>query len=270
MTDARRPLVIFGGGALGGALARLAASRLTPVVVASRSPGEHPGWWRRSVVGADTPLGWLPPQADIVVAVSPAPGEAPERVWGARLPAWLDRLRGMRPASILLAGPAGHGTPGLGAFEETARHAARNGIGVLRFPALLSMDRHWAGRIALQLRAGKPARVSLALPPTRALASDDAARAVLASLGSTGDQTLTGPAILAPEAVLAALAERFGVKPRPSMFAPRLDRFTRARLAAQSDLPDAWDDPRFGPRLALQEWAERLPGPRRRRGAASH
>ena len=38
MSRPARPLVIFGGGALGGTVAKLAASRGTPVIVASRMP----------------------------------------------------------------------------------------------------------------------------------------------------------------------------------------------------------------------------------------
>ncbi len=265
-----RPLVVFGGGALGGAVARLAAGRGVPVVVASRRMGEHPGWWRRYDVASAEPLGWMPPQPDIVVAISPAPGERPEAVWGERLSRWLDRVRGLRPASILLAGPAGSSAAATGGFEEVARHCARAGIAVLRFPALLAMEHHWAGELASALRAGRSPRVSLALPATRALAADDAARAVLASLGGEGDDTLTGPERVTPEAVVAVLTERFGVAPTPSIFGRRLPALTRARLEAQAELPDRWDAERFGPRLSLREWADRLPGPRRRRGSPSN
>lgn len=269
MSRPARPLVIFGGGALGGTVAKLAASRGTPVIVASRHMGEHPGWWRRYLVGSEEPLGWMPPQPDVVVAVSPGASERPDTAWNERLGRWLDRLRGLRPASILLAGPAGAGAPAVGAFDEVARQTNRAGISVLRFTALLAMDHHWAGGIAAELRAGRSPRVSLALPPTRALAAEDAARAVLSSIGAGGDRTLTGAERLAPEAVVAALGERFGGAARPSLFAPRLSASERVRLEAWSELPDSWDDDAFGPRLTLREWADRLPGPRRRRSPSS-
>jgi nucleoside-diphosphate-sugar epimerase len=263
------PIVVFGGGALGSAVARLAASRGEAITVASRNPGEHPGWWRRHEVGGDQPLGWLPAHARVVVAVSPGGGDAPEWTWGERLAGWLRRLVGMRPEAILLAGPAGSGTPGLAAFEGTARSARSAGVGVLRLPALLAMDRHWAGTIAAELRMGRRARVSVALPETRALAADDAARAALHLLDHPGDELLTGAALLRPGDVLAALAARYGIEPVSSVFARRPDRATLARLTAQRELPDRWDDVRFGPRLSLSTWAERLPGPRRRRGTPS-
>ncbi len=266
MNSPARPLVVFGGGALGGAVARLAAGRGVPVIVASRRMGDHPGWWRPTDVGSTEPVQWLPSKADVVVAISPGPREAPERAWGARLSEWLDRLQGLRPASVLLAGPAGEGDGGLDTFCETAWRAGQAGIAVLRFPALLAMDHHWAGGIAATLRSGRAARVSSSLPTARALAADDAARAVLACLGSNDDLLLTGPDRVEPEAVLEALAERFGIEPKTSIFAARLDRNTRARLDAQARFADRWDDARFGARLSVQEWAARLPGPRRRRG----
>lgn len=240
------------------------------MVVASRRMGEHPGWWRRYLVCSEEPLGWMPPQPDIVVAISPGPGERAERVWGEPLIRWLDRVRGLRPASILVAGPAGSGAAAVGGFDEVARSAVRSGLAVRRFSALLAMEHHWPGELATALRAGRPPRVSLAVPATRALAADDAARAVLASLGSTDDDTLTGRELLAPESLIAALTERFGVAPTPSFFGGRLPALTRARLEAQAVLPDRWDDERFGPRLSLREWTDRLPGPRRRRGVSGN
>lgn len=258
------PLVIFGGGALGAAVARLAASRGTPVTVASRTPGDHPGWWLHHRAGSPAPLGWLPPRASVVVAISPTGREPAAETWGAPLAEWLPRLRALKPPSVVVAGPAGLGGGGIEAFDRTSRVARELGFSVVRLPALLATERGWAGSLAAELRRGVAARVSAALPDTRALAAEDAARVVLALGGEPEDVTVTGPTRLRAADVIAALGARYGVAPRARLFGTGLGAEVRARLAAQADLPDSWDEPRFGPRASLAVWVDRQPGPRRK------
>ncbi len=256
-----RPLVVFGGGALGNAVARLAAARGAPVTVASRHAKEHVGWWRHTVVGSAAPLGWLPARADVVIAIAPGAREVEADTWNPALSAWITRLQALRPASVVLTGPIGSG-PGFTACAEALGSA---GGAVVRFPALLAAGTGWAGNLAAELRSGKSPRVSTALPDARALAADDAARVVLAALGENVELTVTGPTRLSAAAVVEALSARYGVATRARLFGTGLPKETVVRLQRELTLPDQWDESRFGPRLSLSQWAERLPGPRRRR-----
>lgn len=265
MSAPAAPLVVFGGGALGGAVARLGALRGLPVTVASRNPGDHPGWWLHHRVGSAAPLGWLPPRAQVVLAVGPVGNEPAAAVWGAPLAEWLPRLRALRPTAVVVAGPAGLAGGGIEAFDRTARVAHDCGFAVVRLPALLATERGWAGALAGELRRGVAARVSTALPDARALTAEDAARAVLAEVGSHADVTLTGPARVRAADVVDALAARYELRPRARLFGTGLAAEVRARLSAQSELPDAWDEARYGPRADLATWADRQPGPRRKR-----
>ncbi len=261
-----RPLVVFGGGALGGAVARLAASRGTSVTVASRQPGEHVGWWRRVCVGGDAPLGWLPTQADVVIAVGPGAGEHAAETWGPAFSAWCGRLRSLRPAGVVIAGPAGLVGGGIDAFDRAARVLRHEGVAVVRVPALLATERGWAGELAAGLRRGLCPRVSPRLPAARALVVEDAARVVLSELGAESDVIVTGPALVTAEEVIRALEVRYGSSTRPRLFGTGVPREVQARLRAQEQLEDAWDDTRYGARTTLATWVERQPGPRRRRG----
>ncbi len=261
-----RPLVVFGGGALGGAVARLGASRGASVTVASRHPGEHVGWWRRVQVGGDAPLGWLPPQADVVIAVSPGAKERAAETWGPGFAAWLVRLRSLRPSGVVLAGPAGLVGGGIETFDRCARALRQEGVAVVRMPALLATERGWAGELAAGLRRGQSPRVSSRLPAARVLVVEDAARAVLTELAGEADVTVTGPASHTAEEVIRGLELRYGSSTRPRLFGIGVAREVRERLAAQEHLDDSWDEARYGPRTTLATWLERQPGPRRRRG----
>ncbi|MSQ02047.1 MAG: hypothetical protein EXR71_09175 [Myxococcales bacterium] len=261
-----RPLVVFGGGALGGAVARLAASRGASVTVASRHPGEHVGWWRRVRVGGEASLGWLPAQADVVIAVGPGAGERAAETWGPAFAAWLARLRSLRPARVVLAGPAGLVGGGIEHFDRCARAVRQQGVAVVRLPALLATERGWAGELAAALRRGQAPRLSARLPGARALVVEDAARAVLAELAGHADVMLSGPAPVTAEEVIRALEVRYGASTRPRLFGTGVAREVRERLRAQEHLDDSWDDARYGPRTTLATWVERQPGPRRRRG----
>lgn len=265
MNLASRPLVVFGGGTLGAAVARLAASRGAAVTVASRTAREHAGWWRHHAIGGPEPLGWVPAEAGVVVAVGPRDDERGAVVWGPALAGWLPRLRTLRPSAILLVGPAGLGEGGLNEFEQSARVARSLGAAVVRVPPLLSAGSGWAGTVAAGLRAGARPRVSTAIPDARALVVEDAARAVLAELGGEADVTVSGVERLGAADVVAALTARYGQEVRGRLLGSGLSRDTRDRLEAQAGIEDLWDEARYGARSSLAAWAERLPGPRRRR-----
>ncbi|GDX78906.1 hypothetical protein LBMAG42_07170 [Deltaproteobacteria bacterium] len=265
MNVASRPLVVFGGGTLGAAVARLAASRGAAVTVASRTAREHAGWWRHHAIGGPEPLGWVPAEAGVVVAIGPGDHERGASVWGPALAGWLPRLRTLRPAAIVLVGPAGLGGGGLNEFEQSARVARSLGAAVVRVPALLAAGSGWAGSLAAGLRSGVRPRVSTALPEARALVVEDAARAVLAELGGEADVTVSGPQRLSAAAVVAALSARYGQEVRGRLLGSGLSRDTLSRLDAQASIEDLWEEARYGARTSLASWVERLPGPRRRR-----
>lgn len=265
MNLASHPLVVFGGGTLGAAVARLGASRGAAVTVASRTPREHAGWWRHHAIGGPEPLGWVPSEACVVVAIGPGDDERGALVWGPALAAWLPRLRTLRPSAIVVVGPAGLGDGGLNEFEQSARVARSLGAAVVRLPALLASGSGWAGTLAAGLRGGVRPRVSTALPAARALVVEDAARAVLAELGEERDVTVTGAERLTAAEVVAALCARYGQEVRGRLLGAGVSRDTRQRLEAQAGLEDRWDEGRYGVRTSLAAWVDRLPGPRRRR-----
>ena len=262
MTSAEvRPVVVFGGGGLGSAVARLAAARGAPVTVASRHAAEHVGWWRHTVVGGDAPLGWLPARAEVIVAIGPGPRELEAETWSPAVVKWLGRLRALRPAGVVLAGPAGAGP----AFAACAAEVLRGGGAVVRVPPLLAAGTGWAGTIAAELRSGTSPRVGTGIPDSRALAADDAARVVLAEVVGSREVVVTGPAKLPAAAVVAAISARYAVPVRTRLFGTGLPREALLRLQREVSLTDRWDEERYGPRLSLAAWVDRLPGPRRRR-----
>lgn len=71
-------LVVFGGGVLGGAVARVAMAGGAAVTVASRTRREHAGWWRPFTLTEKVVFpSWIPRGAQVVVALGPRPGEGP-------------------------------------------------------------------------------------------------------------------------------------------------------------------------------------------------
>ncbi len=258
------PFIVFGGGALGAAVARLATSGGASVTVASPSAREHAGWWRGYRIGGTSRLDWVPEGADVVIAVGPGAGEVGSTTWGPAFAGWLSELAGQRPRAVLLAGPAGVGGGGLDAFEQSSRTALGLGAAVVRFPALLALGSGWVGSLAASLRSGQRPRVSTALPSARALVADDAARVVLAELGGGRDVVATGSSAVSAASLVAALSRRYGHQVRGRLFGTGLSRDVIARLAAQEALDDRWDEDRYGTRLSMDTWVERLPGPRRR------
>lgn len=256
------PVVLFGGGTLGAAVARLASSAGRPVVVASRTPRGHPGWWRRWRAGEAEHLAWLPPRATVIVALGPGPRESAEPAWGRGLAALLGRLLTYRPARVLVCGPARGDEPSIATFEGTVRAQP---VDALRLPPLFGVGDGPVASAAAALRAQKPISVG-ELPAVRWLCADDAARVALTLEAGVGEVEVSGPQPLRPAEVAALLVARFGGRCRAPLWGTGIAAAPAARLVAWSSLPDQWSE-RWGERTALDAWVERLPGPRRRPGA---
>lgn len=267
MLNAASPgCVVFGGGALGSAVARLAHASGEAVVVASRNPGSHPGWWRRCGLDADSRVAWLPRGVHVVVAVGPAPHEA----WTSISPVAkiFYRLTHYSPQSLVVAVPAGR----LGEVAEVVALAAAArdaGASVVRVGPLFGVGDGYLSRQVMVLRGGGTV-LCPKVGPTRILCADDAARVVLRARGAANDLTISGFERVSADDATNVLVGRFGGQVRTPMLGDGLHRNARARLSAWSDLPDSWDEDSFGPRLSLADWVARLPGPRRRAGEPSH
>lgn len=240
--------LVVGGGLLGAALARAETALGHQVTVASRHPRHVEGLWRRYSL-AEEPC-WRAPDR-VFVAVAPAAGEKPEVAWG---PALGTFLRRMERLPLVIVGPAAEP-----AFAPSGR------IAILRVPTLFGVDDRYAWPLAQALRTGERASVPRDLPAARALWVDDVARAASRLCGAHGDWTIAGPDLLDVPALMTALVARFGGEWRSSFWSRgwRRDELRRAR--AQASLDAAWDEVRFGPVTPFAAWAERLPGPRRRR-----
>lgn len=262
MADLAPTCVIFGGGALGSAVARLAHSRGEGVVVASRNAGSHPGWWRRCELGHDSRVAWVPRGSHLVMAVGPASNEPPDvYLAAARL---LSRLMREAPASIVVALPAGAvgETAPAGALATAARGV---GASVVSLGPLYGVGDAYLSRQVMVLRGGGSVKV----PKTgviRLLCADDAARAVVSARANREELVVTGGDQITAANATALLIQRFGGTARTAILGDGLHRSIRERLAGWADLPDRWDETRFGPRVSLAQWISRLPGPRRRVG----
>lgn len=260
MADLAVTCVIFGGGALGSAVARLANSRGEGVVVASRNAGSHPGWWRRCELGQDNRLAWIPRGSHLVIAVGPAWNESSDVcLAAARL---LPRLKRESPASIVVALPAGGvgETVAAGALATAGRDVGASLVGV---GPLYGIGDAYLSRQVMALRGGGNVKVPKTVA-TRVLCADDAARAVVSARSTREELVVTGGERITAANATSALVARFGGTARPPLFGDGLPRPIRERLAGWADLPDQWDESRFGPRVSLAEWISRLPGPRRR------
>lgn len=231
-------------------------------MVASRNAGAHPGWWRRCEMGQDIRLSWIPRGAHLVIAVGPAWNESPD-IWltAARL---LPRLKRESPSSMVVAMPAGSvgETVAAGALSTAARDV---GASIVRVGPLYGVGDAYLSRQVMVLRGGGTVK-SPKTGPTRVLCADDAARAVLSARSRPEELVVTGAERFTAANATSALVARFGGAVRFPMLGDGLPRPVRERLASWADLPDTWDEVRFGPRLLLIEWISRLPGPRRRVG----
>jgi hypothetical protein len=255
------PLVVLGGGRLGGAVARQGAAAGRSVIVASPTPRPHAGLWRRWSAGE--PLRVPLEGATVCVALSPRTARDAGEVWGRTvvrlaLQAWREGA-----TAVTVCGPAGSGEPGLDAFDaglEALRAAPRTTV--VRFGPLFGVDDGCVWPIVTAIRQSGVARLPRGAPASWPLLLDDAGRAVTVLLGAGGEHVLRGPERLRTEDIGDAVTARFGGSwawrwwggpPQP------------ARLLAWSDMPDTWSDARLGARLSLATWIGKLPGLRRKR-----
>jgi len=254
-------LVVFGGGHLGSAVARHAASTGARVLVASPTPRPHAGLWRAWEPGA--PPAFSLQGARVLVALSPRrPGDA-AAVWGETVPrlalaAWRDGA-----ASVTVCGPAGADEPAIDAFTAgTALLAAAPRTTVLRFGPLVGTDDDCVWPLVTTLRERGVVRLPRGLPPFLPLLLEDAARAANRLADAGGVHVLRGPERLTTEQLGALVVDRFGGR-----WAWRWigGAAAHARLRAWEHLPDRWDDGALGPRQTLASWIGRLPGLRRKR-----
>ncbi|MDP2316153.1 MAG: hypothetical protein Q8P41_24865, partial [Pseudomonadota bacterium] len=258
---AHRPLVVFGGGHLGGAVARHAAATGSSVIVASPTPRAHPALWRRWSAG-DT-LRIPMEDATVCIALSPRVNRDAPELWGhtvARLAASAWR---QGATAVTVCGPAGQGEPGLDAFErgmQELRAAPRTTV--VRFGPLYGTDDACIWPIVSAIRQSGVARLPRGTPPSWPLLLDDAARAVMALVGAPGEHVLRGPERLGMNDIGDAITRRFGGRwawrwwggpPQP------------ARLKIWAEMADSWDDARMGPRQTIATWVGKLPGLRRKR-----
>lgn len=249
-------LVVFGGGLLGAAVARVATAAGARVTVASRTPRAHAGMWRAVRVVKGTPFpAWIPRDARVVVALAPGPGERPESAWGPDTEKLVRALaRGGRP--VVVSGPLAPAP----AFDTLAG----DDVTVVRFAPLFGVGDRSTAPLVRALRDRGAGQTPRRPPTVPLLWADDAARALLALDG--GRHRFAGPERIDATALSAALVARYGGEVTPSAWGRAgWDADALALAAATPDDADPWDDTRFGPRTTLLAWAERLPGPRRRR-----
>lgn len=249
-------LVVVGGGLLGGAVARLAAAGGARVTVASQTSRPHAGFWRRYTIGAGAFPAWIPRDARVVVAIGPKEGQPPTDVWGAAAQRFVASLtRGGR--RVVVCGPAA----GVPAFEGLA--ATAGDAQVVRLTSLFGIEDRLTWPIVRALREGRPARLPRAAPDVWALHVEDAARVILRFDGEP--LTLRGPELLTPDLVAGAIADRYGGAWSRAWGRGEWRADDLAVAAAQRDVAEGWDESRFGARMTLRAWSDRLPGPRRRR-----
>ncbi len=255
------PLVVFGGGHLGGAVARHDASAGRSVIIASPTPRTHPGLWRHW--SAAEPLRLKLEGATVCIALSPRhPREAVE-LWGHAVPrlageAWRDGA-----ASVTVCGPAGRGEPGLDAFERgVADLRGMPRTTVVRFGPLVGADDACVWPIISAIRQRGLARLPRGAPPSWPLLLEDAARAVLALTDAGGEHVLRGPERLGLDDIGNIVTARFGGQWTwrwwGGLAQPK-------RLRIWSEMDDTWNDDRLGARQTLSTWVGKLPGLRRKR-----
>ncbi|MDP2308374.1 MAG: hypothetical protein Q8P18_20315 [Pseudomonadota bacterium] len=255
------PLIVFGGGHLGGAVARYGAASGRSVMVASPTPRPHSGLWRRWAAGE--PVGLRLEGATVCIALSPRTSrEAPE-VWGqvvGRLAAsaWRDGA-----AAVTVCGPAGQGEPGLDAFErglQDLRAAPRTTV--LRFGPLFGVEDGCVWPIVSAIRQSGVARLPRGAPASWPLLLEDAARAALTLTDAGGEHVLRGAEQLRMEDIGNVVTARFGGRWAWRWWGGLAHA---ARLRAWSEIGDSWSDAELGPRQSLATWVGKLPGLRRKR-----
>ncbi len=251
MSDA----VIFGGGVLGGAIARVAADGGARVRVYSRTSRTHAGLWCRYDAGGVLPgVGG----AAVFVALAPGPADVSAALWGTVVPelvraAWLGGAR-----AVTACVPAAGGSVEPPTLQRMGRTT------VLGYGPLVSGEDGCVGPWVRALREERVARVPRGLPELWPLAVEDGARAAWRLSGSGEIRTLRGVERLTVPEFAALLVARFGGR-WTERWVGGIDGEHRRLLALQRHLDDQWDDVRMGPRTPIARWVDRLAGPRRRR-----
>ncbi len=254
-------LVVFGGGHLGAAVARHAASAGQRVLVCSPTARSHAGLWR--AWSADAGLGLPLDGAQVLFALSPRRARDAEELWGATLPRLALKAWSQGAAAVTVCGPAGVGEPGIDAFGRGVEQLLRAPrTTVVRFGPLVGVDDDCVWPLVTELRERGLVRLPRGLPASAPLLLDDAARAALRLADAGGDHTLRGPEVLRTEDLGEIVTGRFGGRWGWRWWGGGREV---ARLRAWERLPDRWDDERLGPRQTLSAWIGRLPGLRRKR-----
>ncbi len=235
------PVVVIGGGRLGAAVARRAASEGRGVVVASRNPRPHAGLWRRW--DAEHPDSLPVVGARVVLTVPPcANRETLVRTF------WTDGA-----ADVVVCTAAGV------QVERTPHSAAST----LTFGALVGQDDGCLWPMITAVRAAAVVKLPRGYPRFAPLLLEDAARAALL-VGQGVTRTLPGPDTMTLEALAQAVIDRFGGR-----YAWRWWSGDVRYAAAWEGLGDEWE-PAWGPRTTIPTWIDRLPGlrvrPREDRG----
>lgn len=258
LTAPPRDVLVFGGGLLGAALARVASATGARVLVASRRSRPHAGLWR-AVDASSLPGDLSPRGARVFLALAPARGDR-EDLWGAvvpRLAAWAWREGA---ATVTVCGPAGAGEAGADAFAKGVAQVPGGRTAVARLGPLFGQDDHCVWPLVKAVREAGVVKLPRGLPPMAPLWVEDAARAVWRL--PPGTHTLRGPQVLTSVQIAEAIVRRFGGRWTWRLLGGRGDA---ARLAAQAELPDAWHEDALGVRTTVSTWVERLPGLRRKR-----
>jgi hypothetical protein len=255
------PLVVFGGGHLGGAIARHGAASGRSVLVASPTPRTHGGLWRRWSAG--DPERIRLEGATVCLALSPRTDrEAPE-VWAQVVPRLASAAWRQGAAAVTVCGPAGRGIASLDAFErglDELRATPRTTV--VRFGPLFGVDDGCVWPLVSALRQSGVARLPRGAPPSWPLLLDDAARAALTLTGAGGVHVLRGPEQLRMEDIGNVVTGRFGGRWVWRWWGGLAHA---PRLHVWADMDDSWSDARLGPRQTLATWVGKLPGLRRKR-----
>ncbi len=253
-------VLVLGGGVLGAAIARYAFSQRARVTVGSRNARPHAGLWRRIDL-RKPPAGLFSPGMRVFLAFAPDPGAL--SLWSEAMPVLVRHAWNMRVSAVTVCGPAGQGHPVIDAFAQGARQLDRRTV-VVRLPVLFGAGDTLVSPLVAAVRDREVARVPAGMPPLWPLWVEDAARAVW-RLGAAdvrthragaADLTLRGPERLHLEDVARSVAEALGGRAGRRLFGGREHL---ARLRAQENAQDDWDEDLLGERTRVGVWLGRLP-----------
>ncbi|MFN7146003.1 MAG: hypothetical protein ACK4YP_19660 [Myxococcota bacterium] len=254
-------LVVFGGGHLGGTVARQVAAQGKRVLVLSPTPRPHAGLWRAWEAKSPAPVPLR--GAHVLLALSPRRKADAADLWGVTVPMLASAAWREGAAAVTVCGPAGAGEAGIDTFVRgIAQLSGAPRTTVVRFGPLVGVDDGCLWPIVTSLRERGVVRLPRGLPPMWPLLLDDAARAVTRLRGAGGEHVLRGPEQLRTEDLATLVTQRFGGRWAWRWWGGTGDL---PRLRAWENLEDAWDDARLGPRQTVAAWVGKLPGLRRRR-----